>query len=132
MQIFISLIISLVFMIGADFLWIGYIGKDFYTRNLSSAINLEFSILPGLAFYILYFVGLYVFALAPGAASGSMLKSMGLAALFGFMCYMTYDLTNMATIKSWPIAVTIVDILWGTMLAGAIGALYFKVYQYFL
>jgi uncharacterized membrane protein len=70
-----------------------------------------------LIFYLIFIVGIIIFVVIPGYESKSILKTILLGALFGLVTYSTYDLTNQATLKDWPISVTIVDIVWGTSLS---------------
>lgn len=78
---------------------------------------------PALSFYLLYMIGIQIFAVAPGLASGKWTTALLYGALFGFFCYATYDLTNHATMKVWSLKVTLVDIVWGTVATGAAAAL---------
>ncbi|MFZ1477824.1 MAG: DUF2177 family protein, partial [Sphingorhabdus sp.] len=55
----------------------------------------------------------------PALASGRWQTALCWGALFGFFCYMTYDLTNHATLKTWSVKVTVLDIIWGTVLTGS-------------
>lgn len=80
-----------------------------------------------LIFYLLFIVGLIVFVITPSLESNSWIKALILGALFGLITYATYDLTNLATIKNWPLVVTIVDLCWGTVLASAVSTISFLV-----
>jgi uncharacterized membrane protein len=73
---------------------------------------------PAVAFYLLYIAGIMVFAVSPAFASGKWQTALIQGALFGFFCYMTYDLTNYSTLKVWSLKVTILDMIWGTVLTG--------------
>jgi uncharacterized membrane protein len=77
------------------------------------------NVAPAIAFYILYPIGLVIFAILPGLRSGSMTTALLYGALFGFFTYATYDLTNQATLRNWTIQLTLVDIVWGSVLAAA-------------
>jgi uncharacterized membrane protein len=74
---------------------------------------------PAIAFYLLYILGMMVFAVGPALQSGKWQTALIWGALLGFFCYMTYDLTNYATLKVWSLKVTILDIIWGTLLTGS-------------
>lgn len=78
---------------------------------------------PALAFYVLYMIGIQIFAVAPALASGKWVTALVYGALFGFFCYATYDLTNHATMKVWSLKVTVLDIIWGTVATGSAAAL---------
>jgi uncharacterized membrane protein len=74
-------------------------------------------------FYLLYITGILVFAVRPGVAAGSWQTALVMGALFGFFCYMTYDMTNYATLRVWSLKVTILDLIWGTFLTGTAAAI---------
>ena len=123
-----TLLVSFITMCSLDMIWLGYVARAYYEKYLSAIINLKFNLWPGVAFYLLYLIGVYVFVLVPGIASRSMEKTLLLAAGFGFMCYMTYDLTNMATVKDWPINIVIIDILWGIIITSVTAFVGYKFY----
>ena len=77
---------------------------------------------PAVAFYLLYILGMMIFAVGPALHSGKWQTALLWGALLGFFCYMTYDLTNYATLKVWSLKVTLLDILWGTILTGSASA----------
>jgi uncharacterized membrane protein len=74
---------------------------------------------PAIAFYVLYILGLMIFAVGPAMTSGRWQTALMQGALLGFFCYMTYDLTNLATLKQWSLKVTLLDMIWGTFLSGS-------------
>ena len=82
---------------------------------------------PAVAFYLLYILGMMIFAVVPGFAAGRWQVALLQGAMFGFFCYMTYDLTNHATMKIWSTKVTVFDIMWGTILTGSASAVGFYV-----
>ncbi len=77
---------------------------------------------PAVAFYLLYILGMMVFAVGPALKSGQWQTALLWGALLGFFCYATYDLTNHATLKVWSLKVTVLDIIWGTFLPGSASA----------
>ena len=77
---------------------------------------------PAIAFYLLYILGMMIFAVGPALTAGRWQVALVQGALLGFFCYMTYDLTNMATLKQWSMKVTILDMIWGTVLTGSASA----------
>lgn len=112
-----------------DLLWIGVFANGFYTQqigHLRGAINWPAAI----AFYVIFLAGLTYFALYPAATASSLKNAALLGALFGFFVYAGYDLTNMATLKDWPLTMTLVDIVWGTFLGASVSfasvAIYLK------
>ena len=74
---------------------------------------------PAITFYVLYILGMVIFAVGPALNSGKWQTALLWGALLGFFCYMTYDLTNHATMKVWSVKVTVLDIIWGTFLTGS-------------
>jgi uncharacterized membrane protein len=86
-------------------------------RPLIGDMLLEsFRLLPALLFYLIYIAGIVVFAIAPAMASGRWTTATFYGAFLGFVAYATYDLTNQATLRNWPAAVTVADLCWGTFL----------------
>lgn len=109
-----------------DLFWLGKIARDFYRDRLGPLLRERFLFGPAAIFYTIYVVGIVVFAIEPALESLSWQTALWRGALFGFLAYGTYDMTNLATLKNWPLSVTIADIAWGTALtATAAGCGYF-------
>jgi uncharacterized membrane protein len=123
-------LIALPIIFAFDMLWLGVIAKDFYRTSLAAYIATPFNWIPGIVFYLLFVAGVFVFAVYPGITSGSLGKTLLLAALFGFMCYMTYDLTNLATVRNWPLALSLVDMIWGTVLSTVGAYIMYTIYRF--
>jgi uncharacterized membrane protein len=104
-----------------DAVWLGFVARDFYKAGIGHLMAPSVRIAPAAAFYLLFPLGLMIFAVQPALAEASLLRAALLGALFGLFCYATYDLSNFATLRDWPLSVTLVDIAWGT-LAGALVA----------
>jgi len=104
-----------------DAVWLGYLARDFYKEGIGHLMAQSVRIGPAAAFYLLFPLGVMIFAVQPALAEGSLLRAALLGALFGFFCYATYDLSNFATLRDWPLRVALVDMAWGT-LAGAVVA----------
>jgi uncharacterized membrane protein len=79
--------------------------------------------LAAIIFYLLFIVGLVIFVIAPAVEKNSWTHALLFGALFGLITYATYDLTNLATVKNWPLLVTVVDLGWGAFLAGAVSTI---------
>ena len=73
---------------------------------------------PAIGFYLLYVAGIVVFAVLPAIAAGSWLQALGLGALLGLVAYGTYDFTNLSTLRNWPLGLSLIDVVWGTVLTG--------------
>ncbi|MCA1796688.1 MAG: DUF2177 family protein [Geobacteraceae bacterium] len=99
-----------------DLIWLGIVAKSFYNNNLSHLLSPDVNWTAALLFYFMYIAGIILFAVKPGLDAGSLAKAAIWGALFGFFTYATYDLTNMATLRDWPLKVVVVDIAWGTVL----------------
>ncbi|WP_020674673.1 DUF2177 family protein [Geopsychrobacter electrodiphilus] len=99
-----------------DLLWLGVVAKNFYQNNLSHLLSPAVNWSAALLFYFMYIAGIILFAVKPGLDAESLGKAAIWGALFGFFTYATYDLTNLATLRDWPIKVVVVDIVWGTLL----------------
>jgi uncharacterized membrane protein len=106
-----------------DMIWLGLVAKGFYRRHLGGFLSSNVRWSAALLFYLLYIVGLLVFVVRPALLRGASLEALLFGALFGLICYATYDLSNMATLKDWPLIVTVVDLVWGTVLGGAVSLL---------
>jgi uncharacterized membrane protein len=114
-----------------DMTWLGVIAKDIYQSKLGFLLG-PVNWPAALTFYFLYIIGIIIFAVAPALEAGSLQRAMVLGALFGFFAYATYDLTNYATIKDWPLTVTLIDLLWGTVLTGSVATLSYLIGKHFL
>jgi uncharacterized membrane protein len=100
-----------------DSVWLKSTSK-FYRRNLGHLMADKPHLGYAVVFYVLYIIGIVFFALRPALESGSWLTALGLGAALGTFAYATYDLTNAATLKKWPLSIVVVDILWGAVLTG--------------
>ena len=110
-----------IFLI-VDFLWLGYIAKSFYQTQLGPLLKTPNWTI-AFIFYALFVIGILIFAIQPALETDDVKKALILGALFGFFTYMTYDLTNLATLKNWPPIVAVVDIIWGTCLCATVAGL---------
>jgi uncharacterized membrane protein len=108
-------------MVAIDLVWIGIIAKPMYQQGIGHLMAAEPKLAVAALFYLLYPVGLMVFAVLPSAAL-AWRETAVKAALFGFFAYATYDLTNLATLKDWPTRLALIDIAWGTAVS-AVSAL---------
>ena len=109
-----------------DMLWLGLVAKGFYRAQLGALLRPEVNWAAALVFYLLYILGILIFATLPALEKGAIRQALIMGALFGFFAYATYDLTNLATLKDWPLMVVVVDIIWGVVLTAAVaGASFF-------
>ena len=96
--------------------WLGLVANNFYKSQIGSLMKPDINWTAAILFYLLFILGLVVFVIAPAVEKGSWMYALIFGAFFGFITYATYDLTNLATLKDWPLLVTIVDLAWGTAL----------------
>ncbi|PKM91341.1 DUF2177 domain-containing protein [Candidatus Falkowbacteria bacterium HGW-Falkowbacteria-1] len=112
--------IALPVFLGIDIIWLGLVAKGFYAKQIGFLMKTNVNWLAAIIFYLLFIVGLVIFVITPALDKNSWKQAILLGALFGLITYATYDLTNLATIKNWPLLVTFVDLIWGTILASSV------------
>ena len=115
-------LLTLPVFFGIDMLWIGLLAKGFYRNNLGHLLRPDINWTAALIFYIIYIVGILIFATLPALEKHSLSHAVVMGALFGFFAYATYDLSNLATLKDWPINVVFVDIVWGMFLTASVAS----------
>ncbi len=111
-------LIALPIFFAIDLLWLGIIAKNLYKEQIGHLLAEEVRWGAALLFYCLYLFGLVFFAISPAVKAGSWSHALLYGALFGLMCYATYDLTNLATLTRWPVKLVIYDLMWGTFISG--------------
>jgi uncharacterized membrane protein len=119
--------VALMAFLAIDALWLGLVARTFYQEQIGFLLAPQTNWLAAIAFYLLFIVGLVVFVIAPGLAARSLKATLLRAALFGLITYATYDLTNLATLKGWPVLLTVVDLAWGTVLSVTVSLVSFTV-----
>lgn len=110
-----------VTMVVIDMVWLRVIAVQWYADGMGPLLTDSPNLFAAAAFYLLFPVGLVIFAVMPGETS-SLLKVATMGALFGFFAYATYDLTALAVIKNWPVGLTLLDMAWGTLVSGVSAA----------
>jgi uncharacterized membrane protein len=105
-----------------DSVWLRTMYTRLYVPEIGAVLMKGMRLGPAIAFYLLYILGIMVFAVGPALSSGKWQTALIQGAMLGFFCYMTYDLTNYATLKVWSLKVTILDMIWGTLLTGGAAA----------
>ena len=127
MKFFVAYAAAAAFFFVVDLIWLGFVAKDFYRSSIGHLMGDGFNIPAVIAFYIIYTAGLFFFAVNPALEAGDWQKAAMLGAAFGFFAYATYDLTNMATLKDWPLGITLADMTWGSLLSGAVATVGYAV-----
>jgi uncharacterized membrane protein len=115
-----------------DLIWLGFIAKGFYQKNLNSLLRPNVNWGAAIIFYLIFIAGILIFAVIPAVAKDSLRQAVLWGALFGFFTYMTYELTNLALLKNWPFNIVIVDILWGVVLCTAVATISFFIAKWLL
>ncbi|WP_421917474.1 DUF2177 family protein [Mesorhizobium sp.] len=121
---------ALVFL-GIDSIWLTLTASRLYRPLLGDMLVDGFNPTPAVLFYAIYVGGIVYFAVRPALATGSAATATLNGAVLGFVAYATYDLTNQATLKNWPVQITIADLCWGTILSGVAATLGFLIARYF-
>jgi uncharacterized membrane protein len=109
-----------------DMVWLVLVAKKFYQEQIGFLMKPDINWFAAIIFYLLFITGLVIFVISPAVEKHSWVDAILFGALFGLITYATYDLTNLATLEDWPLLVTVVDLIWGTVLAASIsGVTYF-------
>ena len=112
--------IALPIFFGLDMVWLGLVAKNFYTKQIGVLMTPKVNWAAAILFYLLFLAGLVVFVIAPAVEKDSWIRALLFGALFGLVTYATYDLTNLATLRDWPLALAVVDLIWGMVLAASV------------
>jgi len=113
-------VITLAVFFAIDMVWLGVVAKGFYRQQIGSLMRSPVNWVAAVVFYLLFILGLVVFVVAPAMDHESWMRALLYGALFGLIAYATYDLTNLATLRDWPLLVTVVDLIWGAVLAATV------------
>lgn len=116
-------LIALPVLFVIDMIWLVMVAKNFYQQHLGFLMKPDINWLAAIVFYVLFIIGLVFFVIHPAVEKHSWTNALLAGALFGLVCYATYDLTNLATLKEWPVLVTIIDLVWGTVLAASVSVI---------
>ncbi len=119
---------GLVFVV-LDTIWITVVAKKFYYSQIGHLLAEKADLRPAVLFYIIYIAAIIVFAVMPALHLHSLSYAIKYAAFLGFAMYATYDLTNQATLKNWPTAMTLVDMAWGTFATTSVGTLTYLIFS---
>ncbi|HTW33299.1 MAG TPA: DUF2177 family protein [Rhizomicrobium sp.] len=121
LSIVVRYVVALVVLVVGDIVWLGYFAHAVFQPTLKPILRAEIDWRAAILFYLLYAVGITVFAVAPALANRSAWLALVYGLLFGFLAYMTYDATNYATISAWTIKLAVLDVAWGTFISGVAG-----------
>ena len=109
--------IVFVVFFAIDLVWLGVIAKNLYAKHLGYLMAPSVNWIAAVLFYLLFILGLLVFVVEPALVKQNLAELILMAALFGLVTYATYDLTNLATVKDWPVIITLIDLAWGMSLS---------------
>jgi uncharacterized membrane protein len=112
-----------------DMAWLVLVARKFYSEHLGFIMKPDIGWTAAILFYLLFIAALVIFVIAPAVEKHSWVHALIYGAFFGLVTYATYDLTNLATLKDWPVLVTIVDLIWGSVLASLISVITYFVYS---
>lgn len=115
-----------------DMIWLGVVAKGVYAKEIGHLMKEKVNWPAAFIFYAIFVSGLVFFVIGPSVESGSFLKAMIWGSVFGFVTYSTYDLTNLSVLKGWSLKITIIDIIWGTILALAVSSVTYIIATNFL
>ena len=119
-SILISYLLTFIVFLMIDMLWLGVIAKTIYQKYLGNFLTDNVNWTAAIIFYFIFVAGISIFAIYPAVNKGSVYHALYMGALFGFFTYATYDLTNLATLKGWPVPIVIIDIIWGSFLSAIV------------
>jgi uncharacterized membrane protein len=114
-------LVMLVAFFLVDMVWLGLVARKFYRKQIGFLMYSKPNWAAAIIFYLLFILGAVVFVVLPGLQDGSLKVTVLRALLYGLVTYATYDLTNLATLKDWPVLVTVVDLLWGMGISVIVG-----------
>ncbi len=119
-KLLIGYVLTSIVFFALDMLWLGIIAKDLYKKYLGGFLSDTVNWTAAIIFYLLFIIGIFIFVILPAVEINSVGKAILYGALFGFFTYATYDLTNLATLKNWPLNIVFIDIVWGMVLTGLV------------
>ena len=129
-KLIISYVLTFVVFFIIDMAWLGFVAKDIYKKYLGNLLSDNVNWVAAIVFYLLFVVGIFIFAIMPSVDKNSLQSAIILGALFGFFTYATYDLTNLATLKDWSLTIVFIDIIWGAVLTGIVSTAGFYIVRY--
>ena len=112
-----------------DMIWLVLVAKKFYNEQLGFIMRPDIKWMAAILFYLIFISALVIFVITPAIEKHSWRQALLYGAFFGLVTYATYDLTNLATLKDWPVLVTVVDLIWGSTLAGLISVITYFIYS---
>jgi uncharacterized membrane protein len=122
-------LIALAVFTAIDMVWLVLVAKNFYREQIGFLMKPDINWTAAIIFYLLFIAGLVTFVISPAVLKHSWVHALLFGALFGLITYATYDLTNLATMKDWPVLITIVDLAWGMVLSASVSLVTYFIYS---
>ena len=119
-SIILSYLLTFIVFLMIDMSWLGVVAKNIYQKYLGSFLTDNVNWTAAIIFYMIFVAGISIFTIYPAVNKGSVYHAIWMGALFGFFTYATYDLTNLATLKDWPLTIVFIDIIWGSVLSALV------------
>jgi uncharacterized membrane protein len=119
-KIILCYLLTTVAFFAVDMTWLGLVAKDLYKKQLGGLLSDQINWGAAVIFYLLFIVGIFIFVIFPAIEKNSFLHAVLMGAFFGLITYATYDLTNYATMKDWPLTIVFIDLAWGSFLTSAV------------
>ncbi len=120
LKIIISYVLTTVVFFAIDMLWLGIIARNIYRKYLGSFLSDTVNWTAAIIFYLIFIAGIFIFVVNPAIEKQSVARAIILGAVFGFIAYATYDLTNYATLKGFPLNIVFIDLTWGAVLTSIV------------
>jgi uncharacterized membrane protein len=119
-RIIISYLLTTVVFFAIDMVWLGLVAKNIYQKYLGALLSETVNWASAIIFYLIFIVGIFIFVISPAVEKQSVVRAIVLGAIFGFIAYATYDLTNYATLKGFPLNIVFIDLAWGATLTAMV------------
>ena len=119
-RIIISYLLTTVVFFAIDMVWLGFVAKNLYRKYLGALLSDKVNWAAAIIFYLIFIVGIFIFVIHPAVEKQSVVRAVILGAVFGFIAYATYDLTNYATLRGFPLNIVFIDLAWGAVLTATV------------
>lgn len=123
MQFIKHYLVALVVFTLIDLVWLLLISRKLYQEKIGHLMAEKVNLPAAAIFYLLFIAAMVFFVISPAVDKSSIWFALGAGAFFGLVTYATYDLTNLATLRGWPVSMTIIDLIWGTFITSTTSAL---------
>jgi uncharacterized membrane protein len=119
-KIIISYLLTTLVFFAIDMVWLGFVAKNLYRKYLGALLSDTVNWSAAIIFYLIFIIGIFIFVITPAVEKQSLARAIVLGAIFGFIAYATYDLTNYATLKGFPLSIVFIDLTWGACLTAMV------------